>query len=314
MGSHPVNASANPPGRGHVLLVTEARYESVENPDWYDAQILDDDRLLADALARRGFSSERVDWAREDVDWAESRCAVLRTPWDYFERLPEFSAWLERAAVQTQIINAPDILRWNVDKHYLRDLAERDVAVVPTRFIETGEDVDLEALLDELEFDEAVIKPVVSGAARHTYRVDRHNLVEREARLRSLVAEEAMMIQPFLHSILENGEVTLMMFAGRYSHAIVKRAKAGDFRVQDNHGGTVHEHEPHADEIALAEAAMRACAGVPAYGRVDMVRDADGKPRVMELELVEPELWIREHPASADAFADAIVSALDPSS
>ncbi len=299
--------------QGHVLLVTESRYESVETPDWYVANILEDDRLLADALARRGFTSERVDWARDDVDWGGARCAVLRTAWDYFERLPEFSAWLERAAAQTQLMNAPDILRWNVDKHYLRDLAERGVAVVPTRFIEVGEPIELARLLDELESDEAVFKPVVSGAARHTYRVNRDNVVERDAVLRRLVTKEAMMIQPFQHAILEHGEVTLMMFGGNYSHAIVKRAKPGDFRVQDDHGGTVHECEPSAAEIALAVAAMGACVEVPVYGRVDMVRDTEGAPRVMELELVEPELWLRKHPASAEGFAEAIVSSVENS-
>jgi glutathione synthase/RimK-type ligase-like ATP-grasp enzyme len=299
---------------GHVLLVTESRYERVDEPDWYVSQILEDDSLLAEALGRRGFTSERVDWARSDVDWSGSDGAVLRTTWDYFERLPEFSAWLDRAEAQTRVLNTPDILKWNVDKHYLRDLAARNVAVVPTRFIEVGEGVNLHRLLDELESDEAVFKPVVSGAARHTHRVRRETAAEHDDLLRRLVEAEAMMIQPFQHAILEHGEVTLMMFAGEYSHAIVKRAKPGDFRVQDDHGGTVHEYDPTPAEIALAVAAMQACDQMPVYGRVDMVHDADGSPQVMELELVEPELWLREHPASADAFADAIASALRLSS
>jgi len=118
------------------------------------------------------------------------------------------------------------------------------------------------------------------------------------------------MVQPFMNAIIERGEVTIVAMQGQPTHAVVKRAKPGDFRVQDDHGGTVHAHDPAPDELALAQAALAVHAPTPVYGRVDMVRDATGRPRIMELELVEPELWLRMHPPAADAFADGIVAAL----
>ena len=150
------------------------------------------------------------------------------------------------------------------------------------------------------------MKPAVSGAARHTYRLNAANLDAHEAVLRGLLRDEAMMLQPFLGSVLTQGEFSLIVIGGRCTHAVRKIAKAGDFRVQDDHGGTVHPHTPTADEIVFAESAVAACAQAPLYARVDAVRDDAGALSLMELELVEPELFFRFSPPAADALAGAI--------
>jgi glutathione synthase/RimK-type ligase-like ATP-grasp enzyme len=201
-------------------------------------------------------------------------------------------------------------VRWNVDKHYLRDLAERGLNVPVTRFIERGETTSLREAFAACHWNEVILKPAVSGAARHTYRLNAANLDAHKTVLQELLREESMIIQPFLTSVLTQGELSLIVIGGRCTHAVRKIAKPGDFRVQDDHGGTVHPHTPTADEIAFAESAVAACPQSPLYARVDAVRDASGELSLMELELVEPELFFRFHPPAADALAAAIAARL----
>jgi len=295
-----------------VALLTDRRYTaaSAAPGDWYLENILADDRLLADALAARGLSSARVDWADPAVDWDAYRALVFRTTWDYYDRQAEFARWLESVAAK-RLVNDVATVRWNRDKHYLGDLARRGVAVVPTRFLERGERCELGAILAAEGWEEGVVKPAVSGGARHTHRFDAASAAATERIVGPLLADEAFLVQPFEPHILDHGEDTLVMVEGRFTHALTKRAKPGDFRVQDDHGGTVHPCTPSPEQVALATAALAALEHTPAYGRVDMVRRADGGWAVMELELIEPELWLRRHPPAAGALAAAIAARLD---
>jgi len=293
-----------------IIILTDERYETPDESHWYQAQLLGEERLLMVGLEARGLRTARVAWSNPDFDWSLARAAVFRSTWDYFERFAEFSAWMERVAGATQLFNAPDLVRWNVDKHYLQDLAERGVNMPATRFIERGETTTLSEVMQANGLNEAILKPSVSGAARHTYRLNATNLEAHESVLRDLLRDESMMVQPFLGSVLTQGELSLMVIGGRCTHAVRKIAKPGDFRVQDDHGGTVRPHTPMADEIAIAEAAVAACPKVPLYARVDAVWDDAGELSLMELELVEPELFFRFHPPAADAMAAAIAERL----
>ncbi|CAN5259121.1 hypothetical protein BH23BAC3_BH23BAC3_11750 [soil metagenome] len=296
----------------NIALLTDHRYTASEAPegDWYFENILKDDRLLQQALKQKGISSVRVDWADNSVDWRTFDCAVFRTTWNYFERFEEFTTWLKRIEKQTQVINDPALVWWNMDKHYLRDLQQKDIPVVHSRFIEKGSSFSLREMLDESGWGEAVIKPCVSGAARQTYRVNTENAGEVEKIIEPLIREEAFLLQPFLDEVVKTGEDTLMVIGGTFTHAVRKRAKPGDFRVQDDHGGTVHEYTPTPGQIRLAELAMAACTPEPLYGRVDMVQDNRGSWQVMELELIEPELWLRYHPPAAEKFAEVMERSL----
>ena len=293
--------------RAAIALLTDRRYTAAEAAagDWYLGNILADDRLLAEALEARGLASIRLDWADESIDWGRFRAVVFRTTWDYYDRQAEFTAWLDRVGPVARLINDATTVRWNLDKHYLADLATRGVPIVPTLFLEKGTTADLAGILAAEGWSEAVVKPAVSGGARHTYRFDAVGAERLGAIIDPLLAGEAFLVQPFEPSIVDHGEDTLVMIGGRFTHALTKRAKPGDFRVQDDHGGTVHPRTPTAAQIGLAEAAMAACGTVPAYGRVDLVRH-DGGWAVMELELIEPELWLRRHPPAASALAAAI--------
>jgi glutathione synthase/RimK-type ligase-like ATP-grasp enzyme len=286
-----------------VVLLTESRYESPDASDWYKQQVLDDDALVAATLGRLGLRTRRVDWARTDFDWATTRAIVFRSTWDYFFRLTQFLAWIDRVAEVALLINPAATVRWNLDKHYLLDLQARGVHTTPTRFLEIGSRVSLRNLIAETGWDEAVLKPTVSGAARHTYRVSAANAAELDPLLQQLLAVEAMMLQPFQRAIPREGELSLMVIGGRYTHAVRKIAKPGDFRVQDDHGGSAHTYTPTAEEIVFAERAVAACVPRPVYARVDIVRDNDGRLAIMELELVEPEMWFRTCPAAAEVMA-----------
>ncbi|MBX3174748.1 MAG: hypothetical protein KF709_10065 [Gemmatimonadaceae bacterium] len=293
-----------------IALLTDRRYlaEAAAADDWYLGNILRDDALLMEGLAAEGLSAQRVDWADPSVDWSQFRAAVFRSTWDYFDRFEEFSAWLRRAEQATQLLNVPETIWWNLDKHYLDDLGRRGVPTVPSVFIEAGDPRSLQEVLDGCGWSEAVIKPCVSGAARHTHRVSRVNAAAVGHTLAALRAEEAFILQPFVPSILTEGELTLVVIDGLVTHAVRKRARPGDFRVQDDHGGTWIEVVPSAEEIAFAERAMAAVSPRPIYGRVDLVRDPDGALQVMELELIEPELWLRTHPAAAQRMARAVAA------
>jgi glutathione synthase/RimK-type ligase-like ATP-grasp enzyme len=295
-----------------VALLTERRFDVAAAPEGkcYPANILRDVLLLPESLRAHGLSAVRVDWSRPDVDWSRFRAAVFRTTWDYFDRYGEFTEWLERVERQTRLCNPPEIIRWNADKHYLADLEAAGIPIVPCRFVERGERVALREALDANGWAETIVKPCVSGGARHTYRVNRENAAEVEAVVNRLLAAEAFILQPFQDEIVRTGEDTLMVLNGRYTHAVRKTAKAGDFRVQDDHGGTVHDYEPTGEQRDLAERAMAACRPAPAYGRVDMVRDNEGRMAVMEVELIEPELWLRHHPPAASVLAEGIAGFL----
>jgi len=293
-----------------VLILTEARYEHPQEVNWYVQNILTEDGLVQTALEKRGCRVERVDWNRDDVDWASAKCALFRTTWDYFDKYPVFRAWLDRVEPVLPLINSAFLARWNTDKHYLQDLEKAGIHIAPTLFVELGDTRSLEDLHTETGWEHTVLKPVVSGAGRHTYQLKAGDWSKYEAVYRDLIREEAMMLQPFQHDVVRTGELALMVVNGAVTHAVKKVAKPGDFRVQDDFGGTVHGHVPTAEEVRFAEAAVRACPEEPLYARVDIIRDNAGALAVAELELIEPEMWFREYPPAADLLAEAIVEKL----
>lgn len=296
-----------------VVILTESRYENPPSVDWYIGNLLYEDNLLRQELEQRGLSVVRVDWASKDFDWTTARAAIFRSTWDYFDRYSEFSAWLDRVESQVQLINPAPLIRWNCDKHYLLDLERRGVHCVPTYTIESGDQRSLAEVLRKMNSPEAILKPAIGGAGRHAYRLNVENVDEvdeHEAIYRGLIAQESMLLQPFQSSVLANGEISLVVIGGAFTHAVHKRGKSGDFRVHDDHGGTVAPHEPTDEEIAFALQAVSVCAPAPLYARIDLVRDNDGNLAVMELELIEPELFFRFNPAAAGLTADAITERL----
>ncbi len=294
-----------------ITILTDKRYYQPEEITPYIRNILDEFNYLKLAIESMGLSVERTYWDNPDYDWSQTRAVVFRTVWDYFERIDEFRDWLEMVNVQTKLINSLELINWNIDKHYLADLQQKGVAVVPTHFVDSGNHESLSKVCMQRGWKDIVIKPAISGAAFHTYKITSEEKPSKELLFEKLVSERDMMIQPFISTISHMGEASLMVFNGKYTHAILKRAKQGDFRVQDDFGGTVHPYDPTSEEITLAEAAFRACVELPAYGRADIVWDENGNPLLSELEIIEPELWIRNHPPAAVPFAEGILAKLN---
>lgn len=293
-----------------VAILTQSAYLQLDNNDPYQCQIALEEAWLAQALRQLGLTVQRLAWDDRQQDWSQVRAAVFRSTWDYSERQAEFEAWLDQVAMTTLLCNRYDLIRWNMDKHYLRDLAEQGVAIVPSVFLSPRQPVDLLALAQRFGWQELVIKPTVSAGARGTLRLDLSQPAEAQQALEQALAKEAMLLQPFLPSVLSQGELSLMLIAGRVSHAIRKTPREGDFRVQDDHGGQVHAYHPSAEEVAFAEAAVAACVVTPLYARVDVLRDEVNRLRLIELELIEPELFFRFNPPAATTLAQQIRTTL----
>lgn len=290
-----------------IVILTDSRFMNPETKDEYVQNVLFEDNYAKAALEQKGLRVGRTNWDDSGFDWTETEYAIFKTTWDYFDRYEEFSKWLEEVSKKTKLINRIETIRWNVDKHYLLDLNKKGVNIPKTIFIKKGDDRALTDIFMNSGWKDSILKPVVSGGGRHTYKIDKVNLIEHEKIYRELIENEAMMLQEFQYSVTEDGELTFVVFGGKFSHAVLKRAKAGDFRVQDDYGGTVHEYTASKQEIEFAELIVSLCNPNPVYGRVDAIKDNDGNLAVSELELIEPELWFRTKPESADDYAEAVL-------
>jgi glutathione synthase/RimK-type ligase-like ATP-grasp enzyme len=259
-----------------------------------------DDARLADCLRERGIEPTACVWNDPAVDWAGFDAVLMRTTWDYFQHYAAFLHWLDRLPVP--LINDRALVRWNSDKRYLLDLAAQGVDIIPTRLATAA---DLPACTRAMAGQELIVKPTVSGTAWHTVR-GRAGEPAFEAALAALPRDFRYLVQPFLPEVLGEGEWSLLFFGGHYSHAVIKRPAAGDFRVQSDFGGTSDLAEPPVHVLASAQRALAATASLGhtdiAYARVDGVV-ADGGFRLMELEMIEPYLHLGVRPDAAERFA-----------
>ena len=265
-----------------------------------------EDFILQQELEAEGLNVLRLAWDNPDFDWSTTKVAIFRSTWDYFYRFSEFSTWLSKVSKQTKLINSSEIIYWNIDKHYLLDLEKKGLNIAKSFFIEKGSPDTLYELHNMLGWNETVLKPCVSGTARHTYKLNLNNLEEHESIFKELIRNEAMLLQPFQHDIVNKGEVSMMLFGGQYSHSVLKNARPNEFRVQSDFGGKVSHYNPTPNEIAFAEHAVRCCPELPAYARVDIFNDNNGNIALSELELIEPELWFRLYPKAAKLLSTTI--------
>lgn len=289
-----------------IVILTEDRYVNPLDINEYNSNILLEDQLVIDALKDEGLAVERKSWSDSNFDWNNTKQVLFRSTWDYFDRYTEFSKWLSEVSTKTILLNSQKIINWNIDKHYLSELQEKGVHICETHFIEKGTTTTLSELHKQLNWEKTVLKPCISGAARHTYKLDLNNLKKHEAVFQKLIAREAMMLQPFQKNILTHGEYSFVIINGKYTHAVQKIAKPGDFRVQDDFGGTVHVYDPSTQEITFAENAVNACIEKPMYARVDVIIDNNNKLAISEIELIEPELWFRNNQKAAIALAKEV--------
>lgn len=289
-----------------VVIVTEDRYVNPKEITDYNRNVLLEDKLVLDALETQKLNVTRKSWSDPDFDWSSTKYILFRSTWDYAERYSEFSRWLETTRKKTTLLNSANTIHWNIDKHYLLDLQKKGVHVCESHFIKKGSLTSLTKLHSELGWNKTVLKPCISGGGRHTYKLELDTLSKHEGIFQELIANEDMMLQPFQENIITKGEYSFMVMNGQYTHAVLKIAKPGDFRVQDDFGGSVHAHEATSEEIIFVEKAVKACPEIPMYARVDVILDNNDQLAISELELIEPELWFRNYPEAANVLARGV--------
>jgi glutathione synthase/RimK-type ligase-like ATP-grasp enzyme len=260
----------------------------------------------AAALASAGAEVEPVAWTAPG-ELSGFDLVLPLVAWGYHLDYARWLAFLESAEqARLPLVNPPALLRWNSDKAYLAELGDAGVPTVPTMAVESCSDADLEEARRRFGADWLVIKPPVSASAMGAHRIGAGDDLPAESR------GKPMIVQPLIEEIARTGEFSLMLFDGEFSHAVIKRPRSGDFRVQEYHGGETRPCDaPPAGAIALAQTALAAAPQHATYARVDTVPDDEGTLRIMELELIEPALFLDHAPDAGAAFASSILSAAE---
>jgi len=257
----------------------------------------------AEAIRARGVEVDAVPWtAGRDLGGYDLVLPLVA--WGYHLRVPQWLSFLDDLQAKgLPVVNPPQLLRWNSDKAYLKELSGKGIPAVRTIEVGALDDENLADAADRFGSPELVIKPPVSGGAFGTHRIRVGDPIPASER------GKRMMVQPFLPSIATEGEYAIILFGGNYSHTVVKRPKSGDFRVQPHLGGSTEICEPPVGGIELAKAALAAAPAEATYARVDIVCGPDDQLQIMELELIEPALFLDVAPHGKAAFADALIAA-----
>lgn len=272
------------------------------------------DNLLDQPLAELGWQTELVSWRASNVNWQQFEAVIIRSPWDYQDDAQAFVSVLEKIEQSSAVLqNSLTTVTWNIDKVYLKSLADQQVNIVPTLWRENFATKELTSFFEHFNCQQLVIKPRISANADNTFWLHRDSAENFEEQLLSVFANSEFMVQPFIESVINEGEFSLFYFNGTYSHAILKTPKQDDFRVQEEHGGRLQSIEPEAALLAQAKTTLLAVTQevgeMPLYARLDFVRMTDHKDSaqfgLMEAELIEPSLYFNMDDKAAQRFAKA---------
>lgn len=263
------------------------------------------DNLTYEPLSKLGWSIEEVSWRQPEVRWDDFDLVVIRSPWDYSNHPQAFLEVLEQIDnSKATLANPLSVVRWNLDKVYLRDLEAKGVPIVPTLWLPCLTQVDLDAALDHFATNEVVVKPTIGAGAGDTFRLTRESATVRVAL--EVFRSRAVMVQPFLNAIVERGEYSLFYFNREFSHCILKLPKPGDFRVQEEHGGLISSCPAPDLLLEAGRRVLDAIDGPLLYARVDFVSLSTHTPVVIEVELIEPSLYFGYDEQSPTRFAQAL--------
>jgi glutathione synthase/RimK-type ligase-like ATP-grasp enzyme len=263
-----------------------------------------DTPLLADALTRAGYDVDIADWRDRFVDWSASRVTVLRSPWDYVDHYVEFLGWAEHVSSVSRLWNPLTLVRWNTHKAYLLDLQQRGAPVVPTVVLLGGSAASLDGICDARGWNSMVVKPAVSSGAKGARRGDVGDPVA-QAHLDELLAAGDALVQEYVPTVVSEGEWSVVLIEGAVAHVLWKRPAAGDYRVQEEWGGSTERIEAPASLVELATRVCDVLPTRPLYARVDVVA-IGGQWHVMEVEVTEPSLWLQLAPDTTRRLSDAI--------
>ncbi len=271
----------------------------MENPEGFYTY----DELAFEPMKKQGWFVEEIPWTASNVAWGDYQLVVIRSTWDYQSDFAHFLRVLEEIDQSgARLENSMEVVRWNIEKTYLRDLAERGVPIVPTRWIRGLDRESLRALFTEMAVDRVVVKPVIGANADDTFCLKSDDPQFDTAI--EVFHDRELMVQPFIDSIRSPGEFSMFFFDGQYSHCVLKTPAKGDFRVQEEHGGAIRSFEADEEMKSVGKQVIEAVEFDLLYGRVDLVRTVNGLA-VMELELIEPSLYFPYDSASPERFANA---------
>ncbi len=269
-----------------------------------------DDRLLIAPLERDGIKAAAAVWDAPNVSWSDFDAVIVRSCWDYHHKQQAFVDWIDRLELTgVALWNPPSVLRWNMNKTYLRQLRDLGIDIAPTVWLPAQSHTGLQTLLRERGWEDAVVKPVVSGSAFSTWRTSSAKADGDQPLLVSMLQRSGVMVQRFVPEIRSRGKWSLLFFDGGFSHAVLKRPSQSDYRVQREFGGSVSAAPAPASLVAWGERILDAAPGEWLYARVDVV-EAEQRPILMELEMLEPELFLRYDPLAPVRFAKAIACGL----
>lgn len=262
--------------------------------------------LAIPPLQALGWHVDTIAWRNPEVAWNTYDAVYVGTPWDYPEDVSLFIRVLEQIdESRATLVNDIELIRWNIPKTYLRDLEAQGVDIVPSLWFVSLSPEPLPFFFEALRSDRLVVKPVVSTNAKDTFLLNRDDVADQTGLLLDTFRDRAFVVQPFIESIRTEGEFSLFYFGGALSHAIRKAPKAEDFRVQEEHGASIEAIRPDPSLVACADGILALVAPPPVYARCDLVRGPDGRFLLMELELIEPSMYLRMHPEAPQRFARA---------
>jgi glutathione synthase/RimK-type ligase-like ATP-grasp enzyme len=270
-------------------------------------QMSDDDRVLLEALVDRGFDAQPVIW-NSGADWSAYDVVVTRSIWDYHSHYPQFLAWLDALdASGACLYNPTSLERWNSDKHYMVDLERRGVRITPTRVVERGAGCTLASVIAETGWQRIVVKPTVGSTGYETWQTDAPITAEAEARFAAQIANMDVLAQEFVTGV-KHGERSFVFIGGEYTHCVLKKAAGDEFRVHIEWGGTVERIHPPQEQVDWARSVVAVVDQPWMYGRVDAVTNEMGELVLMELEMLEPELFFAYNAEAVDAFIARITA------
>ena len=289
-----------------VVVLTDSRYVNPLKTNNYISNVLREDEWVINALKEKNLSVVKKDWNDSIFDWETTRSILFRSTWDYFDKFELFKKWFNKTKNKCLMINSTETIEWNIDKHYLLDLQEHQIPIPNSEFIKRGSSIDLSLLMQKKNWNEIVVKPTISGAAKNTYRLKKEEIIQFGPTWEKLIYKEDFIVQEFQNNVISEGEVAMIVIGGKFTHAVLKKAKEGDFRVQDDFGGSIAIYNPNEEMVKLAEKCTRILTPIPSYARVDIIWDNLMDLAVSELELIEPELWFRLNPNAAQKLAQHV--------
>jgi glutathione synthase/RimK-type ligase-like ATP-grasp enzyme len=267
-----------------------------------------EDLVLAELLKNDGHQLQLCDWKDANINWAAFDVVIIKSPWDYFNHKLAFKAWLEQLeSLKVKVLNPIAILKKNIDKHYLKEIAVAGFNIPESYFTSLGETIDFEKFFERWNTKKIIVKPCISGGAHHTFSLKMDDIESFIPTWKTLSAEEEFLIQPFIPEIQTKGEWSLIYFGGKFSHAVLKTTAPGDYRVQFHFGGNSILANPSENTLTTAQQLVNIFAKNCLYARVDGIETSNGF-QLMELELTEPLLFLKDYPEGYQNYLEALRS------